>query len=1320
MTLFSQNHIFDHLSVTDGLTQSSVISMEQDSIGYVWIGTRSGLNRYNGTDIEQYHHLRGDSTSILGENVKQIVATSKSSDVYILVKQGISIYRYKEESFTNYSLSHCETMYVDGTTIYVGDHKGLGVLDTQTGEVNRVAIPGYSDFILSNIHVDTTGRLWLATSQYGLLCYNPTRKTVKVVLDRIVTSIVEFNGGYLVGTTNDGVYLLTESGILKHFHQGSKKYPLSNNTVRSICKDPLGNVWIGTFMGLNVWNPSNNKVDFYYQSDFDPNGLSHNSIYSIFADNQGSIWIGSYFGGVNIYNPRLTVFKYFKPNQVGDRSINYRVVGDIIQGTWPNLWIATEGGGLNLYNRKTHRFKYFTHNNLKSSISHNNIKALFFDSKNKLWVGAHNGGVNVLDPKSGKFRIYDKENSGIVDNSVTAITEWNDHILIGNAIGLFLQKDDKAFVPFMDHGTPGSPAIMGTILHIIVDSKHRLWVATESNGLFMYDDDNGKVTHYVVDESNPYGLPNNHITFLFEDNSDRIWVATSGGGLCRYLEEQSGFDIFNKEKDGISSDFIFAIAQSKYGFLWIANGSGISLFDVKKRNFKNFVHSKGFPLGEINEKSLCVTNSGEVYVGGIHGLVSFKEKDLIRTRSKRKVVITDALIRSVDESEGLRGVQESLLLHKDLSIPFMNSGVTFSFSSFDFVKSFRPDFEYMLEGYDDHWIRASHFNKVSYNRLSSGNYVFKVRVVGDTDVNYSDSVQVVVAAPFYATWWAYSLYFVFIVLIFYLIHRASVRKSILELSLEQQKMDADRLVKENANKLQFFTNISHEFRTPLTIISGLLEKVLTTNRLVDNDKKSLDSAFRNCQRMTYLVDEILDFRKQELGILSIDLIKIDFVSFSRQVFETYEQYAIINDVRYEFVSNQDKLDCCIDPKQFRKIIHNLISNAFKYRNDNSIIRVIVFEENDSIILKVIDNGVGIEAEYLDKVFDRYFHTEGKESGTGIGLSLVKGLVEAHDGKITVDSVVGEGSCFQVVVPINSTCCDGNEVISEMVWKEDGVDHYLVPEVETPSVCEDIADTEKATVLVVDDNRELRDLLYETLSSHFNVFTQSNGKSAYEWVVENRPDIIISDVMMPEMNGFEFTQLVKQDESLCHIPIVLLTAKDSREHFNEGIQAGADDYIVKPFEINMLSKKINNILLTRTALQRQYSSDPDFDTKILAKNDVDKELLQKARDVVEENINNHEFSVNDFAREMCLGRTSLYDKIKGVTGQTPNDFIMSTRLKTAAQILRTNRSMNVSEVAYTVGFSTPRYFSKCFSKHFGVPPKKYAKQFVVNDSTEDGI
>lgn len=1314
-TVDAQNYIFEHLSVSDGLSQSSVISMEQDKIGYIWLGTRNGLNRYDGREIKQFHHLRGDSTSILGENVKEVVASQVNSDVYVLVKQGISIYSYNDERFFNYTVPHCESIFLDKQTIYLGDHLGLGVLDRRTGNVNRVVIPDYPDFILKKIFMDKKGRLWLATQQFGLLCYNPKNKVVKVMLDKEVTSIMEYQGGFMVGTVKDGVYLLKEDKVLKHFYTGSKKFPLSNNTIRSVTRDPLGNVWIGTFYGLNVWNPASNKIDAYYQSDLDPNGLSHNSIYSILVDKQGSVWIGSYFGGVNIYNPRLTVFRYFKPNPKKNISINYRVVGDILQGEGTNLWIATEGGGLNLFDAKTRRFEYFTHSKTENSISHNNIKALFFDKDHQLWIGTHNGGVNVMDTKTKKFKVFNSQNSGIQNNSVSTIVEWNDRILIGNSRGLFISNEERTdFVPFLDRGTPGSPAILGTILHMVVDTKKRLWVATESNGLFLYDSKMSKVEHFTIDESNPYGLPSNHIPFIYEDRSNRIWIATSGGGLCRYIENGSGFDIFNRQKDGISSNFIFTVAQSRYGFLWIATSNGISRFDVKSRRFTNFDHGKGFPLGEINEKSLCVTRTGDVYVGGIQGLVSFKEKDLIRAKSKKKVIITEAMVRSVDETRGVLGIKESLLFKDNLKISHQNSGVTFTFTSFEFIKSFRPQFEYMLEGYDDHWIQSSYSNKVSYNRLSSGNYVFKVRVLNDDDEKYMDSLNVVVDVPFYGTWWAYLIYFMILLLFLYAVHLILVRKSILELSLEQQRFDSDRLVRDNANKLQFFTNISHEFRTPLTIISGLLEKVLTTDRLVENDKRSLNSAFRNCQRMTYLVDEILDFRKQELGVLALKKSKVDFVSFAKQIFEVYEEYALIHDIRYEFVANQSKIDCCVDQIQFQKVIHNLISNAFKYRSKQAIIRVIVFSENDSVVLKVIDNGVGIDDEFKEKIFDRYFHVEGKDAGgTGIGLSLVKGLVEAHEGTVSVESTIGEGSCFQVVIP-NQDCSCVEEVESSHELVDVNVHTLLLPSVEVEDAGVDMEDKEKATVLVVDDNRELRDLLKETLSSYFNVHVKSNGKDAYEWVMENRPDIIISDVMMPEMNGFEFTRLIKQDESLCHIPIVLLTAKDSKEHYEEGITAGADDYIVKPFEIGMLSKKINNILLTRSALQRQYSSDPEFDTRILAKNDVDKDLLKRAREVVEANLNNHEFSVNDFAREMCLGRTSLYDKIKGVTGQTPNDFIMSTRLKTAAHLLRTNRGMNVSEVAYTVGFSTPRYFSKCFSKHFGVPPKKYAKQFVAND------
>ncbi|TKG95485.1 hybrid sensor histidine kinase/response regulator [Puteibacter caeruleilacunae] len=1311
---------FDHISIQEGLSQNSVTALAQDSLGRIWIGTRDGLNLHDGARIRYFRSKRKDSTSLAGHFVQEIVA--EKDYLWVITKTGLSRLNLAQLSFKRFKGKGIKSLIRYNKQILIGTPQGLYKLnddDTTFSPVSNILNDSYT---IINLHSDSSNLLWIGTDK-GLFVYNPVdQSTNKILTDHITKIFTDSLKQIWVGTLNNGVYLLNnQRTLVHHFLHNNNSNSLVSDIIRDINEDADGNVWIGTFMGLSVIHPHTHNIENFAHTEVNSKSLSNNSIYAMLRDHQGGMWIGTYFGGINYYHSDFNIFNEYKVKHNSDEGLGYNVIEDILEDNKGNLWIATLGGGLDYYNRKDKTFTHYRHQVNKPGLSHNNVTALAFMNKRHLLLGTHNGGLNILNSTTGKIETYYQTEDTDLEFSYRKIDDiiaYRDYFLFATKTGIVkYTPKDKQFAPFFTKPEMRE-AIGNRINCLFQDSYGILWIGTEERGLFSFDDTRDKLTNY---ESSPDDLSTfygNNISCFYEDNQFRLWIGTFGGGLNQYIRNDNKFKNYNHNEHLLPSDFVHGVREAKNGHLWIVTSKGLSRFDVENNKIYNHTQKEGFPLKQLNNRSLCVTKDGEVFIGGSDGLISFKEDDILDRSTSFNIQFTELRING----KRIRPGDRSGVLTHDL--PFTKTIVlkpdqnlfSIRYASNNYISTNPHSYQYKLENVNKNWINNGKQTGVSYTNLNPGTYTLRVRgLSGVEDVVMDEKMLIIkILPPIYKTWYAicaYILILSFIIIWFNRIYRTRIR---LENTIKLEQQEKEQIKKLNQSKLQFFSNISHEFRTPLTLISGTIESVLEDSKTRPENYQKLIKTHNNVIRLNNLISELLDFRKLEHGDIQLKVTEYNLGTFINEVFQAFVEHAHHRSIKYDLTGTSELQTIWFDKQQMEKVFYNIISNAFKYVDDNSgTIHIKTDIQEQYIDVVIEDNGVGIPADKIEQIFDLYYqvdHISGQKHrhSSGIGLALTKSIVEKHSGEIFIASHEGKGTSFTVRLP------KGNRH-----FKESEFSTFIEQQTITPSEIPVITDSstieeqeksdQKYTLLIVEDNPQVQEMVVEILQPTYNIITAKDGEEGLEVALAEQPDLIVSDVMMPNLSGTEMCARLKRNVQTSHIPVILLTARASINYKIEGLETGADDYITKPFNATLLKTRIKNILHNRVLLQQKFKSSPEIEVKVLTTNTIDEKLLQQARDIIEKNIDNTDFDVNQFAEEMGLGRTKLYKKIKGVTGQTPNDFIQSIRLKKAAEmLLQPNQEMNVSEIAYAVGFSVPRYFSKCFRQHFGVSPTQYGK------------
>lgn len=1331
---------FKHIGMQEGLSQLSVMAIYQDQLGRMWFGTKEGLNIYDGRTTIAYKpcDYRTSGNFTIGNDIHYITG-DEEGNVYFNADNSLLRYDIFNQQFTVLKNSGIHALYSHNGKLWVGINDSIYSMNPQTKEFHPFIRLTDSKQFATAIKIDTFGRYWIGTNR-GLYL-KEKGKPLKCLLpqDEIPDIFEDTRHNIWISTRMNGMYLYSPDGIMKHFfHASLNEQPVAynpirsnneanvnqlvSNQVRNFAEDNYGNIWIGTFQGLHRYNPHNEKFTVYAHDNM-PGSLSHSSVFPVYKDRQGSIWLGTYYGGVNYFNPETDLFTFYPADLTRKECLSYPFVGHMVEDKDHNVWICTEGGGVNFFNRKTRMFTHYLMDTHRNSVAHNNVKNILYDPKHeKLYIGTHTGGLSIYDIAQKRFNnLYTQhpEYAEEVGDRIADLELWGDTLVFTTQKGIWKMNTVTT------HITPYFPSKKhyGTTC-FLTDRKGYIWVAT-NKGVYRINTQNEKDQYYYkCDEK---GLGHFNINQILEDRKGRIFLGSNGSGFYFYNEKEDNFTGYTTQNSGLAGDYCYEIAQFTQGQLIISGDKGLTFFDPDKNEFKVVELGSALPLTGINAGcGVLVCHDGEIFIGGTNGLTTFFEQQLFEPSKDYQLYFSDLFVNNeiVRPDDKTKVLQRAIYYTKHLDLTHEQNDIAVQFTTNNYITTLqRPIYEYKLAGYDDRWL-PTYENKVHYTNISPGKYTLIVREKQRDASHQPRSIELslIVHPPFYATPLFYLLYIITTIAIIYSIFRFKQSQFLLKTSLEMEKKEKERIEDLNQAKLQFFANISHEFRTPLTLVISQLELILQSYSLAPSLYNKLIKVYRNTYHLRNLVSELLDFRKLEQGHVKLKVSELNIVPFLKEIYLTFADYATTHPINYQFKAEQDSIHCWFDPQQMEKVVYNLLSNAFKYTKPQGSIELLVSEEPDVILIKVIDNGIGIPKKDIDKIFDRFYQAGNdianiaRTPSTGIGLALVKHVTELHHGSVKVESTPGYGTIFIVSLLkgqkhfTNEECVD-TQSDTRLIYTQGSL--LDIPEEitldEVVLVDEYNEDNQLPCLLIVEDNVELLQILKTLFEQTYRVILATNGEEGLEMLRQEMPDIVISDIMMPGMTGTEMCARIKNDFNICHIPVILLTALGTAEQSISGLKLGADDYISKPFNAKVLLARCNNLVRNRRMLQKKFQKEEECNSQLLATNPIDQKFLDNVNAVIENNLDNPDFAIDELAREMALSRSSFYAKFKALAGMTPNDFVLSYKLKRAASWLRNNPEMQIAEITYKIGFSSPRYFTRCFKAQFNIVPTEYRKQ-----------
>ncbi|MDJ1492998.1 two-component regulator propeller domain-containing protein [Cytophagaceae bacterium DM2B3-1] len=1405
----SSHYRFMKLDATNGLSNNQVICFLKDSKGYLWFGTISGLNRFDGHTIKVFRHQIRDSTSLLNSHIIKLFEDPLGK-IWVTTIEGVCIYDPDKENFIRNTRQYAAQFSLPDGAVrdIVKDRKGnYWFIHTTTGlyvyqvkeakKVSHLDLSSSPDKSLSpkatlppnqqisSFVEDKQGRIWIVYKS-GVLCqldpisyrilYQNTSLRDNYNAHALQNGqnfnlIADRDGDlwlYVLRANLGAFYFNTKSRTFLKADKDSPHIRLKSNIIQGIVEDNQGLIWIGTdHGGINLVNKQNWQMSYLLHDPDNSKSLSQNTINSLYKDQTGIIWAGTYKDGVNYYHENIFRFPLYQTNRSMPKGLPYNDFNRFVEDEKGNLWMGANGGGLIYFDRNLN--SYTSYHSGPGSIGSNVVVSLLIDKEKKLWIGTYYGGLSCFDgKKSITYRHQATDKNSISDDSIWELFEDSKgQIWIGTLDGGLERLDPKTGK--FTHYASGAPhSIHASYVSEIVEDRHGfIWVGT-SYGLEKYDYTTNRFTHYLSNAQNTTALSNNLIHALYKDSRGLLWVGTHEG-LCVLDEYTNSFRVFRKE-EGLAHNTILSLVEDKAGNLWFGTPAGITCAHIVKTGakgnanstkdltltFANYDESDGLQGKEFNENAALRTRSGELLFGGARGYNQFYPKQIVTSTQAPEVVLSDFYLfnKKVGIGETFdSGIILPLPLDKTKEITLDHSQNVFAieFAAMDFFHPGKNRYRYKLEGFDRQWTYADLSRKVTYTNLNAGSYVFKVQACNEVGEWASGATQltITVLPPLWLTKTALCIYGILFLLLLYLSKRLVEQRQRIRFEYEQQRKEALRMHELDQLKIQFFTNVSHEFRTPLTLILSPLERLLQHSTdphpfEVSGLHNQLRLIDRNAKRLLNLVNQLLDLRKIELEKIKLAPNRGEVIGFIRDTTLAFSDLSEKKRLSLSFHSEVQELYMDYDADKLEKILFNLLSNAFKFTPEGGIVSVytsIYYEDSVPCLqIDVKDSGIGISPGMEEKIFDRFVQNEIPASminqGSGIGLSITKEFVNLHGGKISVQSRPQQGSCFTVYLPITresktvqhdnlpkeiskkgTVTFEDRQLLSTPVFKNKSVPDQKMPPETVPNAtihCENTTSEDKATILLVEDHEEFREYLKGCLLEKYHIVEAKNGKDGWQKILLNLPDLIISDIMMPEMNGLELCRQVKSDVKTSHIPILLLTARSEEEQQLEGYQTGAQDYTEKPFHFGILESKIKSLLSQQQAARNAFTQQIRIQGKDIPITPLDEKLIRKAIGIVEKNMSNPDFSVETLSLELGMSRIHLYRKLQALTEKSPLDFIRVIRLERSRQLLEESQ-LTIAEIAYQVGFNNPKYFAKYFRQHFGELPSAYLtrKRSLVN-------
>lgn len=1304
-----EHYYFKNLSIRNGLSQNTVNAILQDRKGFMWLGTKDGLNRYDGLSFRKFKHDAANPRSI-GNSFITSLYEDFNGNIWVGTDAGVYIYYPEKEAFEEF--------------------------DCQSLEKTRI------ERSVSMIAGDKQGRVWIAVEAQGMFCYDTRQKLLRnYPLSEISSNIKCFtfdSGGTLwLGFYGDGLYyskdnLATvhpygspedgkrefEGGVITKIVQGNynclyigsvkegvSELNLTSGQVRNLlaidesgesifCRDLLpysdNELWIGTESGIYIYNLRTAQFIHLRASLYDSYSLSDNAIYALYKDREEGLWIGSYFGGVDYYPRQYTYFAKYYPKNIAN-SLHGKRVREFCRADDGTLWIGTEDGGLNHFNPKTKEFHFF-----EPSAGFTNIHGLCMDGSH-LWVGTFSKGLRVIDTRTGVvLRTYTEGHTphSLNDNSIFSICRTSaGEIYLGTLFGLLRYNRTQ-------DNFDRIPELNGKFVYDIKeDSYGNLWLATYANGAYCYDVSVRRWKNYVFDAEDEKSLPYDKVLSVFEDSYRQIWLTTQGGGFCLFHPDTETFTRYGL-KDGLPNDVVYQIVEDDDRFLWLTTNNGLVRFDPKTMEMKVFSTANGLPTNQFNYRSGFKDEAGNIYLGSINGFVAFDPRTFAENRQVPAVAITDFLLfnKEVPVGETDSPLKSSITFSDKVVLTADQNSFSFRIAALSYQAPRMNKLMYKLEGFDEGWLTIGESPLVTYSNLGYGDYVFKVKASNSDGVwnEQETSLHLSILPPFYLSGWAYCFYVLFfmgcLVCVIFYFKRRNYRKQHRQMEMLEQEKEREVY----HAKIDFFTNVAHEIRTPLTLIKGPLENIILKKEVDSETKEDLYIMKQNTERLLNLTNQLLDFRKTETRRFRLNFTECDVVAVLRETYLRFTSLAKQKGLDFILELPQECFMADVNQEALTKIISNLLNNGVKYAS--TYLRISLETDEKVFHIRTFNDGEMIPDTMKEEIFKPFVRLDKEDevtTGTGIGLALSRSLAELHQGSLMMEKGE-EVNCFCLTLPVNqdSTITLSAENVSQVEENSCG---WEQEETDTKE--------KKPMILVVEDNPDMLAFIRKQLTTEYSVLTAMNGIEALAVLDNHYVNLVVSDVMMPQMDGFELCKTIKSDLSYSHIPVVLLTAKTNIQSKIEGLELGADAYIEKPFSVEYLLANISSLIHNREKLRQTFAKSPFVAANTMALTKADEEFIWKLNDIIQANLHNPEFSMEDMADALKMSRSSFYRKIKGVLDLSPNEYLRLERLKQAAQLLKEGKS-RVNEICYTVGFNSPSYFSKCFLKQFGVLPKDF--------------
>ena len=1365
LSSFSNEISFRNLDMNSGLSHNSALCLMQDNNGFIWIGTRDGLNKFDGKNFTIYKHIFNDSTSLVNNQINCLYESSDHK-IWVGTANGLNIYDAETDNFSSLNLINSNNQENSGyivnilettdKSIWVGTTQGFFVVRDHGKSVQHFfldSIYSSNSNTVFKIFEDRNQNIWIGTRN-GLFRMDNNRFT-RFYLDEknerntnhfIIRDIdMDHEGNFWISTENDGVYVIKiQDDSLDIQNRLTKENgSLPSNTVRRLFIENAENIWVGTLEGLALFNSTDQTSRNISNSERDPRRLSGSSIRDINKDSEGGIWISTYAGGINYYHPQKFVFNHHLSSSEFNDKIDPNVLSVFLEDLNGNIWIGTEGSGLLLYDTQKDSVIQL-YNTSNSNISSNNIKSIAFGNKNQLWIATYNG-LNLLNLSSKKLENFftnPSDKNSLNHNQVHALLFYNNKLWIGtNGGGVQVFNPDlKIF-----YTIPGTE--QDNVNTFYLEAPDTIWVGSQSKIFAIKISQNKFLQPDEILPNHQFTISN--ITFINEDTQKRKWIGTNGNGLYSLSNNQL---LWFNTNNGLPDNTVNALLEGNDKTLWITTNKGLSKIEVRAEETGNYEISsiiysveEGLQGLQFYPNSAFKSKSGRLFFGGINGFNTFDPQAVDITGRFPNIVLKELRLKykPANHREANSPLKKSLNETEHLVLNFNQRDFSISFAGINFINPEKTVYRYMVAGLDEEWNYLENQSLINFTYFPVGDY--EIRFQASTQSNKWDdkyrSIQLTVLPPWWQTWWAFLIYIFLLVSLLLVFFNMSQKWARIKNQLAMEHFQREKESELHQLKLKFFTDVSHELRTPLTLILAPLENLIMQSELPNKLRNQLIQIQRSGYRMMQLVNQVLDLRKLETGHERLDVAKGNIIRFFKEISLAFKEIAISKNINFEFHPHKSELMFWYDRDKLEIILNNLLSNAFKFSIRNGKVLLATEEVNGSELpentdnlnkkynylkINVVNDGDAIDSVDLDQIYKRFYSKKSPQGianpSVGVGLELTKRMVELHNGSISVSSVKhdkkgGSQTTFSVWLPIGKELYSSEEINFSFKNSEDPslyTRDFLKNETiisagdEMPEPEDSYKPDDLDKILIIEDNPEVRKFIKDLLFENYKVYEAENGDAGFNTAIEVSPDLIISDIMMPVMDGIELCRKIKTDARTSHIPVILLTARTAVTFKYEGLETGADDYITKPFSAQYLLLRIRNLIKQRNVLREHFKREAICDPGSITVTSIDEKLLKKAVDYITENISEPSVNVNTLSEYLGLSRVHFYRKIKALTNQTAVEFIRSVKLKRAATLLSQGK-LSVKEVQNMVGFDDTDYFRKCFKEQYGVNPSEYSNK-----------